>query len=140
MRCFNGYIGQGIDDDWNMVCIPFAFQPVTGSHTGQAIKTQYNKVVDEFGIKEKVFKIVTDSAANNKSAFKDQVEASDESHILAKLMLKQKKRDLYHKNKELLKQKENLAVNYFFFFNPLSRNVLSVEQRIKINNYKRLTT
>ena len=83
---------------------------------------------------------MTDSAANNKSAFKDQVEASDESHILAKLMLKQKKRDLYHKNKELLKQKENLAVNYFFFFNPLSRNVLSVEQRIKINNYKRLTT
>ena len=36
-----------------MVCIPFAFQPITGSHTGLAIKQQYDSIVDEFQIKNK---------------------------------------------------------------------------------------
>ncbi len=108
MRCYNGYIGQGIDDNWNMLSIPFAFQSVKGSHT--AIKNQFDSVVDEFKLKEKIFKIVADSAANNKRAFKEQPEASDESHILTKLLLKQKKRDLYQATQELLKQKEHIAV------------------------------
>ena len=30
MRCFNGYIAQGIDENWNMHSIPIAFQYVTG--------------------------------------------------------------------------------------------------------------
>ena len=113
MRCYNGYLGQGIDENWNMVCIPFAFQPITGSHTGLAIKQQYDSIVDEFRIKDKVFKIVADSAANNKKAFKEQFEASDESHILARLLLKQKKRDLFNAALNLQKQKQTIAVIYF---------------------------
>ena len=30
MRCFNGYIAQGIDDNWELHTIIFAFQFVTG--------------------------------------------------------------------------------------------------------------
>ena len=93
-----------------MVCIPFAFQPITGSHTGDAIKGQYDLVVKKFGIEGKVFKIVGDSASNNKKAFKNQSEALDESHILAKLVLKQKKRDLYLERLALHKQQEIIAV------------------------------
>jgi hypothetical protein len=38
IRCYNGYIVQGIDSNWVMHTIPIAFQHVTGSHTGKAIK------------------------------------------------------------------------------------------------------
>ena len=30
MRCFNGYIAQGIDNDWNMHTLPIAFRFVSG--------------------------------------------------------------------------------------------------------------
>ena len=33
MRCFNGYIIQGIDLDWKLHTIPIAFQYVSGSQT-----------------------------------------------------------------------------------------------------------
>ena len=56
---------------------------------------------EEFGISNKVFKIVTDSAANNKCAFRTEVEAQDETNILVNMLAKQRK-------KELLKEKENL--------------------------------
>lgn len=72
----NGYIGQGIDEDWNLTCIPFALQPITGSHTGVAIKEQYDLITKKFGIDDKVFKLVGDSASNNKKAFKHQTESS----------------------------------------------------------------
>ncbi len=42
MRCFNGYIAQGIDDDWAMQVIPLAFEPVKGKHTGVNIKCLYS--------------------------------------------------------------------------------------------------
>ena len=113
-RCFNGYLGQGIDNNWKMQCIPFAFQPVKGSHTGHAIKEQYDLVCNEFSVKPKVFKIVADSASNNKRAFGNELEASDESHILAKLLLKQKKRDLYFAKQALMKEKECIAVSNDF--------------------------
>lgn len=67
-------------------------------------------VVKKFGIEGKVFKIVGDSASNNKKAFKNQSEALDESHILAKLVLKQKKRDLYFERLALQKHQEIIAV------------------------------
>jgi hypothetical protein len=30
LRSFNGYIAQGIDNDWVLHSIPIAFEPVTG--------------------------------------------------------------------------------------------------------------
>ena len=29
-RCFNGYIAQGIDNDWVLQTIPIEFEPMTG--------------------------------------------------------------------------------------------------------------
>ena len=29
-RAFNGYIVQGIDDEWNLLTLPVDFRPVTG--------------------------------------------------------------------------------------------------------------
>ena len=110
MRCFNGYIAQGIDDDWNMQSIPFAFRPVHGSHTGVNIRKQYNEVTEEFDVKEKVFKIVADSAANNKSAFKDIYEASDETLVLARMINKSRKTELHIHRRENEKRREDERV------------------------------
>jgi hypothetical protein len=30
MRSFNGYVAQGIDDEWNLQTIPIAFEYVKG--------------------------------------------------------------------------------------------------------------
>ena len=100
-----------------MVCIPFAFKPIAGSHTGLALKQQYDSIVNEFRIKDKAFKIVADSAANNKKAFKEQFEASDESHISAQLLIKQKKSDLFNAALNLLKTKTNYCCDSFCLFN-----------------------
>jgi hypothetical protein len=58
MRSYNGYIAQGIDSDWNIVSVPFAFIPITGRHTGAATKKYFDDVCDDFGITNKVFKII----------------------------------------------------------------------------------
>ncbi len=55
MRSFNGYIAQGIDDEWNLLTIPIAFQYVTGSHTGKAIKSQFDAIQKEFGLTNKTY-------------------------------------------------------------------------------------
>ena len=110
MRCFNGYIAQGIDDEWNMQSIPFAFRPVHGSHTGVNIRKQYNDVTTEFEIKEKVFKIVADSAANNKCAFRDIFEASDETLVLARMVNKRRKTELYFEKLNYERKKEEEKV------------------------------
>ncbi len=63
MRSFNGYINQGIDDEWNLLTIPIAFQYVTGSHTGKVIKSQFDAIQKEFGLKNRTYKVVADQAA-----------------------------------------------------------------------------
>ena len=32
MRCYNGYVAQFIDEDWELRTIPFAFEYVTGNY------------------------------------------------------------------------------------------------------------
>jgi hypothetical protein len=69
-----------------------------GSHTGGLIKSEYQRVVEQFKIQDSVFKIVADSASNNKSAFKNTLEAvsaEDEYCIeLARLVRSQRQADL----------------------------------------------
>ena len=60
---------------------------------------QYDEVCNEFKISEKVFKIVSDSAANNVCAFANEPEAVDETFVLAKIIAKQRKSDTL-KNKK----------------------------------------
>jgi len=67
-------------------------------------------VCEEFEISDKVFKIVADSAANNKCAFKNKLEAQDETNILAKMLAKQRKRELFQEKAKLIKEAEDKAV------------------------------
>ena len=70
MRGYNGYIAQGIDSDWELHSIPIAFEFAVGSHTGEAIKSQYDSISKEFNIEHKTFKIVADQG---KSKLKNQL-------------------------------------------------------------------
>ena len=60
VRCYNGYVAQGICNDWKLhtICIGFKYTP--GRHLSSAIKKQYNDVVSNFNIIKKIFKIVCD--------------------------------------------------------------------------------
>jgi hypothetical protein len=99
MRCFTGYIVQGIDDSWNLVRYTLAFRLtkgkikkyvnffyfeykfgliLQGSHTGTSIKRQYYQILDDYKI-ETVYKIVADQAANMKKAFVDEQEGVDKN-------------------------------------------------------------
>ena len=52
-----------------MINICVGFDYMTGYHTGVKIRKHYNKLTNEFNIKNKVFKVVTDQAANMKKAY-----------------------------------------------------------------------
>ena len=111
MRCFNGYIVQGIDMDWNMHTIPIAFQYVSGPHTGKAIKKQYDEISSQYGIDNKTFKIVADQAANVKKAFSKTLETCDVLTITTNLMRRQAKKDKLEKAEKDRIEAEALAVN-----------------------------
>ena len=109
IRCFNGYIIQGIDSNWKLHTLAVAFQYVTGKHTGKAIKTQFDVVSKEFEIGDKVFKIVADKAANVKKAFAQTEEAVDVIKIATDLVKRQKKLDLikHQEEDERIQQEKN---------------------------------
>jgi hypothetical protein len=69
--------------------IPIAFQYVTGSHTGKAIKSQFDAIQKEFGLTNKTYKFVADQAANMRNAFKDLEEAEDVVNTMANMMMRQ---------------------------------------------------
>ena len=96
-------VAQGIDSNWNLHSIPIAFQHVTGPHTGQAIKKQFEEIATNFNIRSKVFKIVADQAANVKNAFKEVIEAEDVLTIACDLIRRQK-------NQDALDEKERLRL------------------------------
>ena len=112
IRCYNGYIAQGIDNKWNMHTIYIAFQHVTGKHTGKAIKKQFDEIVQDLKIENKVYKIVADQAANVKNAFAEVEEAEDPIIIATTLARRQQKIDLIKENQEREKetQAENLII------------------------------
>ena len=87
--------------------IDFIFFYFIGRHTGANIKNEYDDVIKFFDLKNKVFKVVTDQAANMKKAFQHETEAadSDELQILVnELLLNQKKEDA--KKRDLLLREE----------------------------------
>ena len=53
-----------------------------GSHSGSSLLQQYQNIVDAFGIKDKVIRLVTDSSSNNISAFKNLVIPGFEQYFL----------------------------------------------------------
>ena len=108
IRCFNGYIIQGIDSNWKLHTLAVAFQYVTGKHTGKAIKNQFDVVAEQFGKKDKVFKIVADQAANVKKAFSETTEAIDIITIASDLVKRQKKLDLIQKKEEKARLEQDI--------------------------------
>jgi len=86
-----------------MKTIPIAFDYVSGSHTGEKIKQQYESVIKVYDIDKKIFKIVCDQAANNKKAFKSTLECTDEDHLIkitTMLLEKQRKLDMIEEKKQ----------------------------------------
>ena len=49
-----------------------------GRHTGENIQMEYDSVLDDYGIAEKVFKAVTDNASNMRKAFSLVPEDSED--------------------------------------------------------------
>jgi hypothetical protein len=113
-RSFNGYVCQGIDDQWNLLTLsvdfrhlpgkivikqsikfnPFHF--IKGSHTGENIKIQYDDVIKSLDIEDRIIKVVCDQGANIKKAFKSTVEAEDVDliKITKDLLIHQKQKDV----------------------------------------------
>jgi hypothetical protein len=49
-RTFNGYIAQGINNEWQMKILVIAFEYMTGRHTSENIKQQYDMIIDRFNV------------------------------------------------------------------------------------------
>ena len=126
-RKFNGYICQGIDNDWNLVTLPIEFKHfkgtlavlfvfdyiffsiiiIKGSSTGDAIHKQYKEVIKNLEIHEKVIKIVCDQAANMIKGFKETTESNEVVNgvciveLTKDLLFQQKQKDLLIKQQEM---------------------------------------
>jgi hypothetical protein len=83
MKPFMGYMVQGIDDEWQMQNLFVEFSHFKGKHTSENIKTHYDKVCSEFELESKVFKIITDQAANMVKAFREvpEIEGAETDEI-----------------------------------------------------------
>ena len=77
MRCFNGYIAQGIDNEWSIKTIVIAFEYVIGRHTAVNIKKQFDEGVERYNIQDKIYKVIADQAANMKKALSDVNESTE---------------------------------------------------------------
>ncbi|CAF3105902.1 unnamed protein product [Rotaria sp. Silwood2] len=58
------------------------FASLWGSHSGSLLLEKYEEIVDKFGIKNKVIRIVTDSAANNINAFQKMIIPGFEQYFV----------------------------------------------------------
>jgi len=66
---FQGVIARFIDKNWNLCTIPLDLTLLSGPHTGENIAHSLLKVVEEFGITDKIGSITTDNAANMDTFF-----------------------------------------------------------------------
>ena len=69
MRSYLGITGHYISDDWNLESVMLACNQVSGRHTGDNIMMWYDEIISDFGVREKVKHIITDSASNVKKVF-----------------------------------------------------------------------
>ena len=60
----------------------FLFVYKIGRHSGVNVKDEYDKVVKFYDFKHKVFKVITDQAANMRKAFGNEKEAHDTDEII----------------------------------------------------------
>ena len=77
----HGYLGltcHYVSDEWEMKTRLLCCKRMIGRHTGENIQMEYDSVLDDYGIAEKVFKAVTDNASNMRKAFSLVPEDSEE--------------------------------------------------------------
>ncbi len=85
------------------------------------IKNQSASVCKEFGIHNKVYKVVCDQAANVKSAYKDTEESIDLVNVARNLMNKQRNIDAIELNRK--KESEKLREKQVILIDNLQREV-----------------
>ena len=69
MRPFIGITAALFISDWKLLSAVLACRRFTGLHTTDNISTQYEEIVNEFNIADKVTHIVSDNASNMVKAF-----------------------------------------------------------------------
>lgn len=98
-----------------MKTIVIAFEYVSGRHTAENIKLQYDLILKRYNIEDKVFKVVADQAANMKKALMDVQEstsitagASEDNIInITKLLIERRRKLDYleeQKQKKLIEE------------------------------------
>jgi hypothetical protein len=78
-----------------------SFILIKGRHFGVNIKNEYDKVIKFYDLKHKIFKVITDQAANMRKAFENEAEARESDEVIKltnELLLNQIKLD--KKNKQ----------------------------------------
>lgn len=60
------YYILGINNEWKLERLTLKFEYLGGKHTGDRIKEHFDKVINYFGIKDKIHRIVTDQGKNTK--------------------------------------------------------------------------
>ena len=70
MRSFIGITAHFIISDWELRSAVLACRRITGRHTADNISAQYEEIVNEFNIADKVTHVVSDNASNMVKAFK----------------------------------------------------------------------
>ncbi len=84
-RRMHGYFGMTchfITDDWQLKQLLLCCKHMKGRHTGDNIYMEYEAIVEEFGLQDKISKVVTDNASNMLKAFNITIfddSKSDES-------------------------------------------------------------
>ncbi|KZS20284.1 Uncharacterized protein APZ42_013065 [Daphnia magna] len=71
-KTMRGYLGiscTGVTEDYEPFNASLSLRPMQGRHTGAAIFAEYESVVKEWNITNKVIRVMTDNASNMKSAF-----------------------------------------------------------------------
>ncbi|CAF3334021.1 unnamed protein product [Rotaria sp. Silwood2] len=82
MRAFYAVTMHYIDRMGQLKAHLLAFNPLSGSHTGENLFNEYDRVSTAFSIGNKVVRLITDNASNNLSAFGELVIPGFESYFI----------------------------------------------------------
>lgn len=58
------FIFIGINNDWELTSFYLKFEYLGGKHTGAAIKDHYDRIVREYDIEKKIYRVITDQGKN----------------------------------------------------------------------------
>ena len=138
-KCMHAYLGVTchILIEWKMVSYLLACKQILGPHTAENILANFEEILDEFDVRAKVFKVVTDNTSNMKKAFTVSLPGfslsdSDESHKvkmrITVLTLKRVQKAVKTTMTLILIQYQNESVALLIHFNSVLRTVLMCHQ------------